>query len=66
MSLSLDTSSAALASRYDDVPYEAQPHAATHPGRVAAVATFVGRIAPRIERCSVLEVGRRWFEPATS
>jgi protein-L-isoaspartate O-methyltransferase len=57
MSLSIDTSNAALASRYDEISYEAHPHAATHPDRLATVATFVGHIAPHVEQCSVLEVG---------
>jgi SAM-dependent methyltransferase len=57
MQLNLDTSNAALASRYDEISYEALPHAATHPGRLAAVATFVGHVAPNVERCSVLEIG---------
>ena len=57
MSLSIDTSNAALAGRYDEISYEAHPHAATHPDRLATVATFVGHIAPDVEQCSVLEVG---------
>jgi SAM-dependent methyltransferase len=52
-----DTSSVDLASRYDEIPYEALPHAATHPNRLAAVATFVGHTAPNVERCRVLELG---------
>jgi SAM-dependent methyltransferase len=52
-----DTSNAALARRYDEIPYDARPHRATHPARLAAVAVFVGHPAPRVERCSVLEVG---------
>jgi SAM-dependent methyltransferase len=54
---SIDPSNAALASRYDDIPYEALPHPGTHPARLATVATFYGHVAPRLERCSVLEVG---------
>ena len=57
MPVSIDTSNAALASRYDEIPYEALPHPASHPARLATVATFVGHAAPRVERCSVLEVG---------
>ena len=37
------TSNEAIAGRYDEIPYDALPHAATHPARLAAVATFVGR-----------------------
>ena len=47
MAVSIDTSNAALANRYDEIPYEALPHPATHPGRLATVATFVGHVAPR-------------------
>ena len=57
MPVGLDTANAALASRYDEVPYDALPHPATHPGRLATVATYVGHVAPGVERCSVLEVG---------
>ena len=54
---SIDTSNAALAVRYDEIPYDALPHPATHPGRLATVATLAGHPAPQVERCSVLEVG---------
>ena len=57
MPVSIDTSNAALASRYDEIPYDALPHAATHPGRLATVATLNGHRAPGVARCSVLEVG---------
>lgn len=57
MPRSAESSDAALASRYDEIPYDALPHPATHPGRLATVATFFGHLAPRVERCSVLEVG---------
>jgi SAM-dependent methyltransferase len=50
-------SNAALAARYDDVPYAATPHAQTHPDRLATVATFLGRNPPPVARCRVLEVG---------
>ena len=56
MPVGIDTS-AALASRYDEIPYDALPHPATHPGRLATVATYVGHVAPGVERCRVLEVG---------
>jgi protein-L-isoaspartate O-methyltransferase len=55
--LSIDTSNAALASRYDEISYEALPHPETHPDRLATVATLVGHVAPHVDRCSVLEVG---------
>jgi SAM-dependent methyltransferase len=54
---STDTSNAALADRYDEIPYEALPHQATHPGRLSTVALLSGHPAPGVERCSVLEVG---------
>ena len=57
MPVSIDTSNAALASLYDGIPYEALPHPASHPARLATVATFVGHGAPRLESCNVLEVG---------
>jgi len=56
MPVGIDTS-AALASRYDEIPYDALPHPTTHPGRLATVATYVGHVAPGVERCRVLEVG---------
>ena len=54
---STDTSNLALAGRYDEIPYDALPHRATYPGRLATVATIAGHAAPTVERCSVLEVG---------
>jgi SAM-dependent methyltransferase len=54
---SIDPSNAALAGRYDEIPYDALPHRATHPARIATVATFSGHAAPRVDRCRVLEVG---------
>jgi len=48
---------AALAARYDAIPYAALPHPLTHPDRLATVATFLGFEAPAPGRCSVLEVG---------
>ena len=54
---SIDTSNIALASRYEEIPYDALPHPATHPARLASVATVVGHPAPRVDCCSVLEVG---------
>jgi len=47
----------ALASSYDEVPYESYPYAQTHPDRLATIAQlFQMRPAP-IERCRVLELG---------
>jgi SAM-dependent methyltransferase len=57
MAVSTDTSKVALANRYDEIPYDALPHRATHPARLATVATFVGHVAPGVARCRVLEVG---------
>ena len=57
MPVSIDTSNAALASRYDEIPYEALPHQASHPARLATVATFFGHAAPSVASCSVLEMG---------
>ena len=50
-------SNAALAARYDAIPYAALPHPLTHPDRLATVATFLGFDAPAPARCRVLEVG---------
>ena len=57
MAVSTDTSKVALANRYDEIPYDALPHPATHPARLATAATFVGHVAPGVARCRVLEVG---------
>ena len=54
---SIDPSNAALAARYDEIPYAALPHRATHPGMLATVATLAGHPVPAVTRCSVLEVG---------
>jgi len=55
--LSLDTSNAALANRYDAIPYAALPHPLTTPDRLATVATFLGLDPPPVARARVLEVG---------
>lgn len=52
-----DTSTAALAHRYDAVPYAALPLPVTHPDRIAAVATVLGMVPPHPARARVLEVG---------
>jgi len=46
---SIDTSNAALAVRYDEIPYEALPHPATHPGRLATVGMLLGRGEGRVD-----------------
>jgi len=55
--LNQPVSNAALAARYDAIPYAALPHPLTHPDRLATVATFLGFDAPSPARCRVLEVG---------
>jgi len=50
-------SNAALAARYDAIPYAALPHPLTHPDRLATVATFLGYAPPAPATCRVLEVG---------
>jgi SAM-dependent methyltransferase len=53
----LDTSNAAVAARYDEIPYAALPHPLTHPDRLATVATFLGMRPPNVAQCRVLELG---------
>ncbi|NUZ06618.1 class I SAM-dependent methyltransferase [Piscinibacter koreensis] len=55
--LSTDTSNAALVGRYDEIPYDAKPHEATHPARLAAIATLAGHAGPAQHAARVLEVG---------
>ena len=50
-------SPAALAARYDAVPYDVKPHPLTHPDRLATVATFLGYSPAPPAQCRVLEVG---------
>jgi len=57
MAVTTDTSNAALALRYDQIPYDALPHRATHPARLATAAALAGHPASPVARCSVLEVG---------
>ena len=64
MPVSIDTSNAALASRYDEIPYDALPHPASHPARLATVATFFGHA--RSTRCALQRARsrvQRWFQP---
>src|SRR5947208_2747117 len=42
---------------YDTVPYHSNPFGATHPDRLATVATLLGLKPPPVERCRVLELG---------
>jgi protein-L-isoaspartate O-methyltransferase len=55
--LTLDTSNAALADRYDAIPYAAVPHPVTTPDSLATRALFLGLDPPPVARASVLEVG---------
>jgi len=47
----------ALLASYDNLPYESEPLAHTHPDSLAAVATLLGMIPADVERCRVLELG---------
>jgi methyltransferase-like protein/2-polyprenyl-3-methyl-5-hydroxy-6-metoxy-1,4-benzoquinol methylase len=49
--------SQATATTYDEVPYESNPFAQTHPGRLATVATLLGLSPPPVDRCRLLELG---------
>jgi protein-L-isoaspartate O-methyltransferase len=51
------TSPAALAARYDAIPYDVKPHRLTHPDRLATVATFLGYSPAPPGHCRVLELG---------
>ncbi len=42
---------------YDEVPYPSGPISATHPDRLATVATLFGMQPPALEHCRVLELG---------
>lgn len=42
---------------YDEIPYEGQPFAQTHPDRLATVARLLGLDAPPADCCRVLELG---------
>ncbi|MEP6678023.1 MAG: class I SAM-dependent methyltransferase [Betaproteobacteria bacterium] len=55
--MSLDTSNAALAERYDAIPYAAVPHPLTTPDRLATVAAFLGLEPAPVAQARVLEVG---------
>jgi methyltransferase-like protein/2-polyprenyl-3-methyl-5-hydroxy-6-metoxy-1,4-benzoquinol methylase len=45
------------ATSYDDVPYDSNPFAQTHPDRLATVATLLGLSPPPVERSRILELG---------
>jgi 2-polyprenyl-3-methyl-5-hydroxy-6-metoxy-1,4-benzoquinol methylase len=42
---------------YDEVPYDSNPFAQTHPEHLATVATLVGMTPPPVDGCRVLELG---------
>jgi methyltransferase-like protein/SAM-dependent methyltransferase len=42
---------------YDQVPYPSHSFTASHPDRLATLATLLGMIPPPLERCRVLELG---------
>lgn len=42
---------------YDEVPYESNPFAQSHPDRLATVATLLGMNPAPVDRCRVLELG---------
>jgi SAM-dependent methyltransferase len=44
-------------SSYDEVPYDSNPFAQSHPSRLAAVSTLFGLAPPPVEGCRVLELG---------
>src|SRR4051812_19194660 len=42
---------------YDELPYDSQFFAASHPDRMAVMAILHGMTPPRVESCRVLELG---------
>ena len=48
---------AAPVNAYDEMPYESNPYAQTHPSRLAVVATVFGLKPPPVETARVLELG---------
>ena len=42
---------------YDELPYDHRAFAASHPDRIATVASLAGLEPPSLERCRVLELG---------
>jgi SAM-dependent methyltransferase len=55
--VTLATTNAAIATRYDAIPYATIPHPLTHPDRIASVARFLGLAPPQVAHARVLEVG---------
>ena len=55
--MTLPTTNAALADRYDAIPYVTIPHALTQPDRLASAASFMGLAVPQVAQARVLEVG---------
>ena len=55
--MTLATTNAAFAQRYDAIPYETVPHPLTHPDRLATVASFLGVASSSVAQARVLEVG---------
>lgn len=48
---------AAVATSYDEVPYESHPYPQSHPDRLATIATLFGMAPTPVARCKVLELG---------
>lgn len=55
--MTVATTNAAFAQRYDAIPYATLPHPLTHPDRLATVASFLGLAPPSVAQARVLEVG---------
>lgn len=55
--MTVPTTNAAIADRYDSVPYVTIPHRMTHPDRLASTARFMGVDVRRVADARVLEVG---------
>ena len=53
----LSDNSPDTASSYDDVPYDSQPFAHTHPDQMAVMAAVFGLDAPPVDSCRILELG---------
>ena len=48
---------AAVATSYDEVPYESHPYPQSHPDRLATIATLFGMKPAPVDKCRVLELG---------
>ena len=55
--MTLPTTNAAIADRYDSIAYVTIPHRITHPDRLASTARFMGLVIPALASARVLEVG---------